>query len=233
MFTNNLRQVFQHLFVSFFISSTVVSSIATVSNLFNGCRTAKHSLILQNGLYYSGSIKQPSSRSPDNRFIRCYSTTMSDSDDPLDAFIDGSCSNKDYISSSSSSSNSNNENVTKDLDIRDSIRISTNDNNDQILRSNEPSNLIRLMNEEISGKNHFRPIEIDNELAKELVTMRGRDLAEALFLSGICLYIYIYIYVYVYICIYIYIYIYMYVMYVCICVYVCICICNFLIIDEI
>jgi hypothetical protein len=173
--------VYLYLFVFFFIPSTIVFSIQTLSNSFNGYRTAKTSQIQENGIFASVSIKQPSSKSTNNKCTSHYCATVSDIyDDFADEF---------YRNSGDSSSGSTRiyKNTNGDSYIRDRTRISNNDNNDQILRSNEPSNVIRLFTEIISGKNHYSSVEIDDEFAKELVIMRGRDLAEAMFLSGICL----------------------------------------------
>jgi hypothetical protein len=182
MSNNLMRQVNLYLFVSFFIPSTIVSSFKTLSNSFNGHRASKISLIQKNGIFSSGSMKQPSSKSTNNKCTRYYCATVSNIyDDFADDFY------SDSGGSSSSGSSRIYKNTNEDSYIRNSTRISNNDNNDQILRSNEPSSVIRLFTGMISGKNYFSLVEIDDEFAKELVIMRGRDLAEAMFLSGICL----------------------------------------------
>ena len=51
----------------------------------------------------------------------------------------------------------------------------------QIIRSNEPSIIIKVFNEYLSGQNTNGKLDIFPE---ELKNLRGRDLAEAMFLSG-------------------------------------------------
>lgn len=186
---NNLVKWRKRFYLHLFALSI---SSAFVSNLFNGCKTLKKSLIIDNVIISSGTERQSYWISNDKRFMRSANIRVSNTDDSdgSSSYGDINYNSKDNVGSSnndssSSSSSSNYDSSNKGTDARNSIYMSRNDNNDQILRSNEPSNSIHLINQVISGQSYLSSIEIDNIFFEELMIMRGRDIAEAMYLSGI------------------------------------------------